>query len=271
MSALGLVLAALPIIQPFWLAVPAPALAPTPPRLLEASFAEIDQDMYIDTEMTALHQPLPFGDFEVGLTGYVLHGGFMDRAIDEWHEFWGMPLGDRPAMPIGEVLIDYSPGGTPAFRVDGGGAGVAAPQVSWSWSPNWRVAATPVPGVGPLDVWRGPSAALYRRWRVWGLEGEVGGGWFAGVNTSPASHGKAFGAASVWRLIPWGSRTVEVQARFVSRLWDGPTGEGALGDVVAEGGLALAFPCQGHTCRLGFTEDLRVGTSADFALWFARE
>lgn len=267
-----LALAAYPLVQPFWLAVPAPGYGEAPPTIAEATFAEIDGDLVIDGEWTALWQVVPIGDeVEVGLLGYSLHGGFMDRAVDEWHEFFGMPLGDRPLLPIDEVFVQYAPGGTPAFTVDGGGAGVAPPHVSWRFRDGWRLAATPVPGAGPFDVWRGPSGAVYKEWSWGSWQGEIGGGWFSGISMSPSSHGKAFGGVSFFRPVAWGAQTLEITARFLSHLHEGPGEPGALGDVVAEGGLAMAFPWGDQTVRVGFTEDLRVGTSADFALWFQWE
>ena len=52
-------------------------------------------------------------------------GGSLDGAIESWHDFWGLPEGDRKNMPEDRYLIEAQVDGQPVLLYDDDASGIA--------------------------------------------------------------------------------------------------------------------------------------------------
>ena len=52
-------------------------------------------------------------------------GGSLDGAIESWHDFWGLPEGDRKNMPQDRYLIEAQVDGQPVLLYDDDASGIA--------------------------------------------------------------------------------------------------------------------------------------------------
>ena len=81
------------------------------------------QDLYVDFESVYLNlrlvQPLSH-DWTLIADVPMLRrsGGRLDSLIDNWHEFFGLPRANRPAVADDQLLIRYEINGTPLIELD---------------------------------------------------------------------------------------------------------------------------------------------------------
>jgi len=52
------------------------------------------------------------------------HGGSLDGFIEHWHSLFGLPNGDRPALPRNDLRIDYQRSGASVFADRNGSSGI---------------------------------------------------------------------------------------------------------------------------------------------------
>jgi hypothetical protein len=60
-------------------------------------------------------------------------GGFMDGAIENWHDFWGLPQGGRPEAPQDRFLFQYVRNGQTLLDVRGGGSRLGDAKLGLGW------------------------------------------------------------------------------------------------------------------------------------------
>jgi hypothetical protein len=92
---------------------------------------EIEGDF--ETQRGALRYRHAFsGDWSVGveLPGQRVAGGVLDRVIDAWHDFFGLPDGARGERPVGAVLLRVARDGAEPFEFDRPGRGPGDVRVS---------------------------------------------------------------------------------------------------------------------------------------------
>ena len=72
-----------------------------------------DENIYLDYEAYRFNLSYQYGldnnwnvKFDVPLI--YQNGGFFDSAIDNWHEFWGLPRGNRPSVEHNQYDIQYA-------------------------------------------------------------------------------------------------------------------------------------------------------------------
>jgi hypothetical protein len=66
-------------------------------------------------------------------------GGALDGFVDDWHSLFGLPNGDRPALPQNDFRIAYERAGQTLIRNTEGGAGVG----DISMAAGYQLSATP--------------------------------------------------------------------------------------------------------------------------------
>ncbi|WP_162883828.1 DUF3187 family protein [Chromatocurvus halotolerans] len=74
------------------------------------------------------------GGWDIGLTlPFLRHsGGFLDRPIERWHEFFQLPNGNRDRLPRDRLLFSQSSPDAPGFQLDSAGGGIGDLQLSAS-------------------------------------------------------------------------------------------------------------------------------------------
>ena len=216
---------------------------------------------------------------------HVRHGGGeFDRAINEWHGFFGLPDGGRAAAPLGAFDFHYRRAGVTTLRTQAAGGGVGDVQLFADFAPMpaWLVqttlklptgAAAQLRGSGGTDLALivggrtpyGPGAARL------GLYGHAGGLWRGrgAVLRAQARTGVALGQIGVaWALLP--ALALQVQL-------DGHTGFYRASDFAALGpALQLGVGGRWYFTRQGaltvaVAEDVAVGSAPDVSLLLALE
>ena len=103
------------------------------------SFADIDRKRNAEAELDGetYHVVGTFNHvvrerWELGLrVPYLYHsGGFMDSTIDDFHDLFGFPEGDRPNQGQDELLFTFSELGVNRFTLDDSGGGIGDVQLS---------------------------------------------------------------------------------------------------------------------------------------------
>ncbi|MBC8514761.1 hypothetical protein H8D30_02745 [bacterium] len=259
-----LLLWALPFNHPLWEGVPAPDWMELPALVVEASHSHRQEGLLTDGEVTLV--PFRFGGdhWTIEASLYGVHGGWMDGGIASWHQFWGLPEGERPNQQNGDISFAYDDGEGVVWGVDRSGIGISAPLISFPLSPSDRLAISPLPGTGPFDLWRAPGASWFHHWRGGRWEGELGLGWMGGIKLARGSPGRAYGSLSAMGQFPWGQREFLLGVRGTTPLWDGPA------RTVLEGVVLFRFWGGKERWVVGFSEDLSVGSGADFSLWMGK-
>ncbi|MFQ5633842.1 MAG: DUF3187 family protein [Gammaproteobacteria bacterium] len=247
--------------------------------------------------LTARLQFAPSQRLRVGLQlPWMRHtGGFMDNAIDAWHDLFGLKEGIRPGIRSNQLNYVLQRRGADVFRLDRATSGLgdahlgltgelgsferyATPDTISGYllrSP-WRVSLNVKLPTGDIDRltgsgdtdfaggvgWRSPDdPGTPLRW--WLDVGVVlpGGIDIDGLDTESRVY--YYDAALAWRLL----RRLDAVVQFAghSALYSGDAaslGESAL--QVAIGGLWHLSPRFG--LRIGFVEDLRAESAPDFGV-----
>ncbi len=197
------ILALIPFSHPFWGSLPTPSIPDwdrVEERLSIASYANVGDGIYMDGEVTSISEPFSFykNGYKVVTDLYYLGGGFMDSSIDSWHDFWNLPLGDRPNMPENQVSMSFEDDGNVLWQVTDSGFGISPLRVSKDIEKDLVLKAVFAPGVGPLNLYSDPSFAIYKKYKYGKWLGEYGGGWFGGLDIDK-TEGTGFFAFSAFR------------------------------------------------------------------------
>lgn len=133
------------------------------------------EQMVVDEETVEADLSLSrgFGAWQVRATLPVIHrsAGVLDRFIDDWHGFFGLPRGERPGRPRNAYAIDYQRAGQPAVEAP---AGTALGDLALE--AGRTIAATPT---GRLDGWLGVEAPTGSRARLTGNGALDAAAWLA--------------------------------------------------------------------------------------------
>lgn len=66
---------------------------------------------------------------------FILHGGgFLDGFIDGWHDFFGLPTGDREKVRRGLLTYRHERGGRTLVNLTGSGGGISDLRLTGAWS-----------------------------------------------------------------------------------------------------------------------------------------
>lgn len=103
----------------------------------------------LDGETTRTHLSLRYGlqkDFEIGLDlPYISHnGGFLDGFIENWHQFFNLPDGDRDQTPRDRLEYSYQRNGKNLVQVTEDSEGIGDLRLSVAW----QLVAEDGPGPG---------------------------------------------------------------------------------------------------------------------------
>ena len=210
-------------------------------------------------------------------------GGFLDDAIDTWHDLTGLTEGIRPEVPSNEVSYVYGRGEDELFRLDDSASGIGdmrlglaadlgSPLGDWPWQLVLNVDlptgdADKLTGNGNTDLAAGlrvMSPVSIDGALSWALD--LGVAWPGDVDIDgPDPSGQIFyyDAALAWRvwqpvdlLVQIAGHTAPYQSRL--EMLGGPSAQIAAG--------ILWHLSDHYGLRLGFTEDIHPETAPDFGL-----
>lgn len=222
---------------------------------------------------------------------YVSHSdGFLDAAIDSWHEFFNLPQGGRDLAPRDRFLYRYRRQGVDLLRITDEHAGVGDVRLTGAMSLNPDSRSAPVAlraqiklptgnsaallgsGSTDLSLWVSaacpdPSLPAASPWCVYGGGGIV----FLGEgDVLPKLQHRQAGFASggiAWLFVPaWSLKTqIDVHGPLYR-----DSEMSALGRTAVQWLLGLNYWQPGtHTfLEFGFTEDIAVRTAPDISFMF---
>jgi hypothetical protein len=216
-------------------------------------------------------------------------GGFLDRAIDNWHDAFGLDQGIRPSLPTGELSYLYARDGaqtvalqnyaaglgdvttSAAWTLAGAGAGPDALRVELTGDVQWATGDTDkLTGNGATDVAAGLSlTAPATGDGRFGWSARAGILWPGEADPAlPTTAGQVYyyeGSLS-WRLVP--SLDLALQALGHSGAWQ--SGLKLLGSRSLQlgGGGTWRFGRR-YGLRAAVFEDLRTDTASDFTMEIA--
>lgn len=223
---------------------------------------------------------------------WIAHGGgFLDDAIDTWHDALGLSQGIRPLLPEDQLRYEYTRTGPPDISVTDATSGIGDLRTALAWRPFASVAGRPtldvtaeiewptgdaarLTGNGGTDVAAGLRLGRTAASTRAGL-GRLGWAMQAGVvwpGTADAPLPAAVGqfwyydAALAWPAGDVLDLVVQIQGH------GGPWQSDLemLGDTALQLGLGAIWHARsGLSLRFGLFEDIRTDTTPDFALELA--
>jgi hypothetical protein len=214
---------------------------------------------------------------------YLTHnGGFLDNAIERWHDTFGLPNGGRNNAPRNLIDYRYSRNGVDLVRVDHPVSGVgdlrlsAAKQLATPESSGDRIVAlraslklptgndTELLGSGSTDLALWLSAAGTRPPNAWNLYGGGGVLFMSKGDVLPAQQRSdvAFGTVGLSRKF-FPNVAVNAQLDAHSPFYDG-TGFRQMSAYAAQGLLGLSWEFESRRyMEFSVSEDVLVDTSPD--------
>lgn len=208
-----------------------------------------------------------------------LSGGSLDGAIENWHQWWGLPNGDRDKVPQDQLLIQYAEGEDLLLQVDDASSGLAdiPVAVGYQWLASdrqavatWLTVKVPVGQAEDLTGSEGVDVALSivgetqlaERWRVFGQADVTWLGNGDVLSNLQQSYVWSALAGITWNA--WRGLDLTVQLDANSRVFDAPTH--VAGDAVVLGFGGSYRTEGGWRFDLGFGEDLTVDAAPDFTI-----
>jgi hypothetical protein len=204
-------------------------------------------------------------------------GGSLDGPIDDWHDFWGLPDGDRDDMPEDRYLISAQVDDQAVLRLDDGGSGVADIPLRLGYQlvadektamSGWLTVDLPTGdadellGSGATDV----AASVAVQSQVsgrWQLFGQADVAWLGDGEILPAEQqdwAVAGLAGITWNA--WRALDLTVQLYANSQIFDVPV-NGLSGDAVVLSFGGAWRTEGGWRVDLGMNEDVQVDASPD--------
>lgn len=204
-------------------------------------------------------------------------GGSLDGAIEGWHDFWGLPDGDRPKMPDDRYLIDVEVDGQTVLHLDDEASGIAdiPLRLGYQWYADERSAvsawlsvdlptgdADDLLGSGATDVIASVAAQsqFAEHWQVFG---QVDVAWLGDGDILPGyqENWAVAGLAGVtWNA--WRALDLTLQLYANSQVFDIPV-NGVSGDAVVLGFGGTWRTGNGWRFDFGMNEDVQVEASPD--------
>ncbi|MFN2329975.1 MAG: DUF3187 family protein, partial [Chromatocurvus sp.] len=214
-------------------------------------------------------------DWEIGVNLPVLRhsGGFLDRPIEEWHEVFGLPNGNRDRLPRNRLLFSQRGANGSGFLLDDSGGGIGDLQVSLSRQLNDGLALrnTLKLPTGDGDRLTGSGAAAlstslhasgrFRTRLHWHASGGLLLSGSSDVLGKQAKSTLAFGSTTLaWEVSDALVLKAQLDAHTAAY---GGTGE-PLNRATFQLSLGAAFAiADGWALDIGFSEDIAVETAPD--------
>jgi hypothetical protein len=241
------------------------------------------ESLLVDGESTALDlsfEDVLTRDWRYRFSLPVVHdsGGSFDSIIDDWHKFFGLPRGNRPFYPKGQIDYSYTGQGTIDLARSQTSIGDLAADLGWYAFDDahrtislWGGLKAPTGSVADLTSDGAWDAALWAhaawRWSRWQLAGE------AGV-TQPFGDELFAGAAHRSSVFARGAATREVGSAWSLRVQlDGATRRVEGSDLRFLGpSLQLTVGAARRLygrwrVEMGFAEDAAVNTAPDITFF----
>ncbi|MFO1394050.1 MAG: DUF3187 family protein [Steroidobacteraceae bacterium] len=204
-------------------------------------------------------------------------GGSLDGSIEGWHDFWGMPNGDRDQLPKDQYLIEVQKDGQSLLYLDRTGSGIADIPIRGGYQlvadeknalAAWLTVDLPTGdpdyllGSGATDVAVSIAgqSQLAEHWQVFGqfdLAWLGSGDVMPGYQQDLVVAGLAGVSWNAWRAL---DLTVQLYAN--SKVFDVPV-NGVSGDAVVLGFGGTWRTGGGWRFDFGMNEDVDVGASPD--------
>jgi hypothetical protein len=224
------------------------------------------------TDHLAVHAELPWRR---------LSGGSLDGAIENWHQLWGLPNGDRNKVPQDQLLIQYAAGDNLLLQVDDSSSGIADIPVAVGYQlladdrhevSTWLTVKIPVGQAGSLTSSEAVDVALSMAGQTqlaehWQIFGQADVTWLGDGEVLPSlqqSYVWSAMAGVTWNA--WRGLDLTVQLDANSRVFDAPTH--VAGDAVVLGFGGSYRTQGGWRFDLGIGEDLTVDAAPDFTIVF---
>jgi Protein of unknown function (DUF3187) len=212
-----------------------------------------------------------------------LSGGSLDDLVENWHEFWGLPHGDRDEAPHDRLLIQYGENETDMLRVDESASGVADIPVSLGYQVSdadeyalatWLTFKIPVgnaedlSGSEAFDVALSVAgqAQLAAHWQVFGQADVT---WLGAGEVLPALQQDYVWSAMAgitWNA--WRGLDLTAQLDANSEVFDAPA-TNVTGDAVVLNVGGSYRTAGGWRFDLSVGEDLTVDAAPDFTVALA--
>ena len=204
-------------------------------------------------------------------------GGSLDGAIESWHDFWGLPEGDRKNMPEDRYLIEAQVDGQPVLLYDDDASGIADIPLRLGYQlladersavSAWLSVDLPTGdaddllGSGATDVVASVAAQSQVAER-WQLFGQFDVAWLGDGDILPTYQQSwvVAGLAGVtWNA--WRALDLTVQLYANSQVFDIPV-TGLSGDAVVLGFGGTWRTEHGWRFDIGMNEDVQVEASPD--------
>ena len=204
-------------------------------------------------------------------------GGSLDGAIESWHDFWGLPEGDRKNMPQDRYLIEVQVDGETVLLYDDDASGIADIPLRLGYQvladersavSAWLSVDLPTGdaddllGSGATDVVASVAAQsqVAEHWQVFG---QFDVAWLGDGDIAPAYQESwvVAGLAGVtWNA--WRALDLTVQLYANSQVFDIPVA-GLSGDAVVLGFGGTWRTEHGWRLDIGMNEDVQVEASPD--------
>lgn len=281
-----------PLVLPYGLPLPLPAQLAPPGAgryTLEVNWsnsatietsggyeATLDAET-VDVRVRLEHSPGMRWSVMAELPWRNIGSGSLDGPIDDWHDVWGLPDGDRDDMPEDRYLISAQDRGQIVLRRDDGGSGVADIPLRVGYQfvadeqtavSGWLTVDLPTGdadhllGSGATDV-AASVAAQSQLSGHWQAFGQADLAWLGDGDILPAEQQNwvVAGLAGVtWNA--WRALDLTVQLYANSQLFDVPV-NGLSGDAVVLGFGGTWRTEGGWRFDLGMNEDAQVDASPD--------
>ena len=204
-------------------------------------------------------------------------GGSLDGAIESWHDFWGLPEGDRKNMPQDRYLIEAQVDGQPVLLYEDDASGIADIPLRLGYQlladersavSAWLSVDLPTGdaddllGSGATDVVASVAAQSQVAER-WQLFGQFDVAWLGDGDILPTYQQSwvVAGLAGVtWNA--WRALDLTVQLYANSQVFDIPV-TGLSGDAVVLGFGGTWRTEHGWRFDIGMNEDVQVEASPD--------
>jgi len=210
-----------------------------------------------------------------------LSGGTLDSAVENWHQIWNLPHGDRKKVPRNQLLIQYAEGEELLLQVDDDASGLGDIPVSLGYQlvatdehalAAWVSAKIPVGQADDLSGSEAVDVALSVAGQTrladrWQLFAQADATWLGDGEVMPGLQENV-----VWSLMTgitwnaWRGLDLTVQLDANSVVFDAPTH--VSGDAVVLGLGGSYRTDGGWRFDLGFGEDLTVDAAPDFTFVF---
>ncbi|MBJ6749430.1 DUF3187 family protein [Geomonas anaerohicana] len=107
------------------------------------------ESLLVDGEGERITLALRYGVAQRGELGMDLplvayNGGIFDGFIEDWHEFFGLPQGQRPGAPKGQLRFEYAKDGRQRLDMDRDGIGLGDVRLNGGWQLYHDGGANPV-------------------------------------------------------------------------------------------------------------------------------